>query len=281
MKGKLGFFETLRISCFDYRSYLKFLDMSFGKIIFNRIIFVLLITIPALYVSFFSNDMKFLENIRLNKESIFYEDVSFNNGMLNISNSPVVYSEVNGAFGSKNKFLFIGDTRDSFDINQYSEISKYKKALVLANDHFVLKDGLRKFKIKYTDLGYKNLTLSKQDIFSVIDMVSSIVSKVIYIVIPLINIFNFFFIALIASLLASIFSLAFSSLIKVRVKFVQIYKVMLFAQTMPFIVSAVYELIGSIFGVGFIIPVHLVEIFTLIIFLISMIQIGKDRVIKK
>ena len=273
MKKQLSFFDTIRIALFDFKSYVKFIDVPFLKVILNRIFFVLLISIA--HIGFINKDIKFIDELNQNKQNIF-EDINYLNGVLDIKNSPTLFT-------LNNDFILIGDTREQFDINNYSN---YKMALVLLKDSFILKNRLNTFEIKYSDILMfnelsKNNSLNKESIFFIIESLSHLIKYLVYIIFPIIMIFNFFFIAFAASVLAMLFALICSSVIKFRVKFSQVYKMMLFAQTAPFLIISVFEIIAKINGVGFVFPTHILEIFTLFIFLISIISVEKNNINKK
>ncbi|HJD00109.1 MAG TPA: DUF1189 domain-containing protein, partial [Candidatus Dwaynia gallinarum] len=119
MKKELGFFETLRISAFDFKSYGKFIDMPFLKVTLNRVLFVFLISL--FYVLFLNRDIKILNDFNKSKYEIF-EDISYSNGTLHIQNSPVIFKS--------GDFLLIGDTREEFNINEFSEYDNYKTSVV-------------------------------------------------------------------------------------------------------------------------------------------------------
>ena len=270
MKKQLSFFDTIRISLFDFKSYVKFLDMPFLKVILNRVIFILLIGIAN--IAFINKDVEFLNQLNENKQTIF-EDINYTNGILNIKNSPTIYTP-------NDDFILIGDTRDKYEIDNYNN---YKTALVLLKDSFIFKEKLNSFEIKYSDILLfnelsGNNTLHKETIFLIIDSLSHLVKHMLYVALPILLIFNYFFVAFASALLATLLSIICTYIIKVKAKFSQVFKLMLFAQTAPYIVISIFDLLAKVNGILFVFPVHLLEIFTLIIFFISMVAIKKNTV---
>lgn len=275
MKKELNFFETLRISVFDFKSYLKFMNMPFLNVFLNRVLFVFLISI--FYIIFLNDDIKFLNNFNNTKHEIF-EDINYSNNILSIKNSPTVFSSDN--------FLLIGDTRDNFNLEDFPSYSTYNSSLVLLRDSFIFRDNnSRKFEIKYSDFSVINLItlnggLNREDIFEIIDSGVSYFKYVIYIILPITMIFNFFLLAFITSF----FGFACSIITRFRMKFTQVYKMILFAQGLPFLIISVFEIIAKFNGVSFVFPSHILEFLTLLVFLISLFSIrydGMRKILKK
>ena len=274
MKKGLNFFETLRISVFDFKSYLKFTNMPFMNVFLNRVLFVFLISI--FYIIFLNDDIKFLNDFNSTKHEIF-EDINYSNNILNIKNSPTVFSSDN--------FLLIGDTRDSFNLEDFPIYSTYNSSLILLKDSFIFKDKSRKFEIKYSDFSVLNLItlnggLNRESIFEIIESGISYFKYVIYIILPIVMISNFFILAFITSF----FGFACSIITRFRMKFIQVYKMILFAQGLPFLIISIFEIIAKFNRVSFVLPSHILEFLTLLVFLISLFSIRYDamrKILKK
>lgn len=274
MKRGLDFFETLRISIFDFKSYLKFVNMPFVNVALNRVLFVFLISI--FYIIFLSNDVKFLNEFNNTKHEIF-EDINYSNNVLTIKNSPTTFVSDN--------FVLVGDTRDSFNLDEFQNYSNYGTSLFLLKDSFILKDKSREFNIKYSDFSLLNLIsldgeLNRDDIFSIIESGISYFKYVIYIILPIVMIFNFFLLAFITSF----FGFLCSMIARFRMRFIQVYKMILFAQGLPFFIISVFEIIAKFNGVKFVFPSHILEFLTLLVFLISLFSIRYDamkKILKK
>lgn len=270
MKKELGFFETLRISAFDFKSYGKFIDMPFLKVTLNRVLFVFLISL--FYVLFLNRDIKILNDFNKSKYEIF-EDISYSNGTLHIQNSPVMFKS--------GDFLLIGDTREEFNINEFSEYDNYKTSVVLLKNSFIFKNNLREFEIKYSDfsmidLVVKDSVFNKDIIFMFIDSITNTFKYLVYVILPLFMIFNFFFLAF----LTSFFAFFCSIITRFRVKFSQVYKMILFAQGIPFLIISIFEIIAKFNNVSVLFPSHILEFLTLTVFLISIFSIKNDKIKK-
>ncbi len=270
-----GFFNTLKVSCFDFKKYSIFLNMKGSRVIFNRIIFVLIISI--FYIVSFTKIVGGFEEFNNNKETIF-EDITFSNGVLNISNSPVIFkpSEFKG-----NEFLLIGDTRDDFNLKNYSDYDLYKKALVLTKDSIIFKNRLNEINLKYSDFniitpGITEATITKDIFFNFIGNLTPVLKYMIYLILPMSKVIDYFLFAFITSLFAFICSI----ISRFRASFFQIFKIILFAQTMPYIVISIFDIISELNGVKVMFPVHILEFLTLLIFVISIYQVKKDIINK-
>lgn len=274
MNRGLGFFETLRISIFDFKSYLKFANMSSINVFLNRVLFVFLISI--FYILFLNKDIKFINDFNNTKHEIF-EDINFSNNILNIKNSPRIFESDN--------FILIGDTREDFNLGEFQNYSNYGSSLVLLKDSFIIKNGNNKFEMKYSDISALSLItlnggLDKDGIFELIELGISYFKYSIYIILPIVMIFNFFLLALITSF----FGFACSIIARFRMKFIQVYRMILFAQGLPFFIISVFEIIAKFNGVKFVFPSHILEFLTLSVFLISLFSIRYDamkKILKK
>lgn len=271
MKKELGFFDTIRISALDFKSYIKFTKMPFLKVFLNRVLFVFLISL--FYVAFLNKDIKILNDFNRDKQEIF-KDISYLNGVLNIENSPIIFKS--------GDFLLIGDTRDDFRINEFNDYDNYRRSVVLLKDSFILKNKFREMEIKYSDFFISNListkdeVLNKEYIFNLIDLVSKRFQNVIYFIFPLFIIFNYFFLAF----LTSFFAFFCSIITRVRIKFSQVYKMILFAQGTPFLIISIFEIIAKFKNIDVLFPSHILEFLTLSIFLISIFSIKRDNMKK-
>lgn len=272
MKRELSFFNTLKISAFDFKSYDKFMDMKAFKVFLNRALFVLLISL--VYMVFLNKDIKSLKEFS-NKKGEIFQDINFSNGNLNISNSPTTFTNED--------FILIGDTRENFNINDFPEYDNYRTGVVLLKDSFIFKHKVNEFKIKYTDiLKMSKITtrdnISKEDIFLIIDSMYGVFRYLLYIFLPIFMIFNYFFLAFITSFFAMFFSIISRfRTTKYGVKFTHIYKMVLFAQTLPFLIISIFEIIAKVNGVSFVFPINILEFLTIFVFIISMFSIRKKN----
>ena len=80
------------------------MNMSFFRVILERILFVVLISL--LYMFFLTEDIRSLKDFNNNKHVVF-EDITYSNGILDIKNSPTLFKS--------NNFTLIGDTREDFE----------------------------------------------------------------------------------------------------------------------------------------------------------------------
>ena len=279
MKKEDSFLSTLHISAFDFKKYTVFLGMKPSKVILNRIIFVLCISI-FYFISFHKN-IKQVEEFNLIKQSIF-EDISYSNGILNIKNSPVTFKST---VFKDNGFLLVGDTRDEFNINNVSEYRYHRDAIVLTKDSITVKSRLRETTFKYSDfeaLGVipKGTTINKEMFFSLIDVGTKVLKYISYIIFPISKVFDYFLYGFIISL----FAFLCGYIIRFRASFGSIYKMILFAQTLPYLIISIFDIISEINGIKVMFPLHILEILTLFIFLRSAYLIKKDaltRYLKK
>lgn len=271
LKKELGFFDTIRISALDFKSYIKFTNMSFSKVILNRVLFVFLISL--LYFSFLNKDIKILSDFNNNKQEIF-KNINYSNGVLNIENSPTIFKS--------GDFLLIGDTRGGFKVNEFNDYHNYKRSIVLLKDSFILRNKLKEMEIKYSDflisnlITDKNKELNKDEIFKMIELISKRFQNVIYIVFSLFIIFNYFFLAF----LTSFFAYLCSIIMRVKIKFSQVYKMILFAQGTPFLIISIFEIIAKYKNINVLFPSHILEFLTLSIFLISIFLMKRDSMKK-
>lgn len=272
MKREMSFFNTLKISAFDFKSYDKFIDMNAFKVFLNRALFVLLISL--VYMVFLNKDIKSIEEFASKKGEIF-QDINFSNGNLNISNSPTIFTNED--------FILIGDTRDDFNINNFPEYDNYRTGVILLKDSFIFKHKVNEFKIKYSDvLKVSNIssqdTLSKDEIFLIIDSMYGVFRYLLYSFLPVFMIFNYFFLAFITSFFAMFFSIISRfRTTKHGIKFTHIYKMVLFAQTIPFLIISIFEIIAKVNGVAFVFPINILEFLTIFVFIISMFSIRKKN----
>lgn len=263
MKKNLFFFENIKISIFDFDSYRKFAEMSGWKVFLKFFIFVFLISI--FYLVPFSKDFEVFKELNLNKEKVFY-DINYSDGVLNIDNSPTVFSH--------NNFILVGDTRDSFNRTEFKEADNYRSALFLLKNSCIIKQGLREVEIKYSDIA--KVSFSKNDVLYFIEVLSN-VSKTGFILIPLMKIIKYFIFALISS----VFGFVFANGMRFKYRISQIYKMMLLAQSVPFLIISIFDLISLFNGSMFIFPTHILQFLTLILFLINLFLIKKDNLMKK
>ncbi|AID43959.1 hypothetical protein SFBM_0014 [Candidatus Arthromitus sp. SFB-mouse-Japan] len=275
MKKEDSFLSTLRIAMFDFKKYTVFLGMKPSKVILNRFIFVLLISV--FYFMSFHKNIKQVEEFNNNKQEIF-EDISYSNGVLNIKNSPVIFKS--NVF-RENNFLLIGDTRDEFNINDFSDYSYHRDAIVLTKDYVIIKNGLREITLKYSDLVSfgvipKDIVVNKEMFFSSFDIVVRVLKYVSYIIFPLSRVFDYFLYGFIISLFAFICGY----IIRFRASFGSIYKMILFAQTIPYLIISVFDIITELNGIKVMFPLHILELLTLFIFLRSVYLIKKDALMK-
>ncbi|BAK80576.1 DUF1189 family protein [Candidatus Arthromitus sp. SFB-rat-Yit] len=275
MKKEDSFLSTLYISTFDFKKYTVFLGMKPSKVVLNRIIFVLCISI-FYFISFHKN-IKQVEEFNATKQSIF-EDISYANGSLNIKNSPVTFKS---SVFKDNSFLLVGDTRDEFNINNVSDYSYHRDAIVLTKDYMIVKSRLRETTFKYSDfeaLGIipKDMAINKDMFFSLIDIGTKILKYISYVIFPLSKIFDYFLYGFIISL----FAFLCGYIIRFRASFGSIYKMILFAQTLPYLIISIFDIISEINGIKVIFPLHILEILTLFIFLRSTYLIKKDALTK-
>lgn len=268
LKKDLGFFDTIKISALDFKSYIKFTNMPFLKVFFNRVFFVFLISL--FYVVFLNKDIKILKDFNKNKQEIF-KDISYLNGVLNIENSPTVFKS--------DDFLLIGDTRGEFKLSEFNDYDNYKRSVVLLKDSFILKNKLKEMEIKYSDFFISNLITNKDEglnkdyIFNLIELISKRFQNIIYLIFPVFIIFNYFFLAF----LTSFFAFFCSIIMRVRIKFSQVYKMILFAQGTPFLIISIFEIIAKFKNINVLFPSHILEFLTLSIFLISIFSIKRDN----
>ncbi len=270
MKKGLKFFETLYIAIFDFKSYLKFVNMPFLSIILNRIAFVFLISV--FHVIFLSRDIKSIDDFNKAKYEVF-EDISYSNNTLNIKNSPTLFSTED--------FILVGDTRENFDLSESQSYSEYRNSLVLLKNSFIIRNGTKKIEIKYSDFYVLNLVslngeIGKNEIFEIIDMFTSYFKYAIYIILPISMIINFFIMAFVTSFFAFFCAI----ITRFKMKFIQVYKMILFAQGTPFLIISIFEIIAKFNGIRFAFPSHILEFFTLLIFLISLFSIRYDAIRK-
>ena len=91
-------------------------------------------------------------------------------------------------------------------------------------------------------------------------------------------IFNYFFLAFITSFFAMFFSIISRfRTTKHGIKFTHIYKMVLFAQTIPFLIISIFEIIAKVNGVAFVFPINILEFLTIFVFIISMFSIRKKN----
>lgn len=271
MKREIGFLESLRISIFDFKSYSKFIDIGFFKIFLNRVLFVFIISL--FYIVFLNKDMKILNEFNRTKHEIF-KDISYSNGILNIENSPTMFSY--------DDFLFIGDTRDQVNFSEFNNYYDYRRSIVLLKDSFVFKNGLKELKVKYSDILIQNIIsnnyqiINKDMIFSLIDSVSNTFKYVMFLIFPIFMIFNYFFLAF----LTSFFAYVCSIILRVKIKFIQVYKLILFSQGIPFLIISIFEVIAKFNGINVLFPSHILEFLTLSLFLITMFTVKRESMKK-
>lgn len=268
-----GFLNTLKIAAFDFSKYEVFLKMRSSRVLLNRILFVLIISI--FYVVSFNKNFKQIEEFNQVKQELF-EDITFSNSVLNISNSPVVFTP---SVFKTNEFIFIGDTRDEFNINDYSDYDTYRRALILTKDSLIFKNRLNEISLKYSDIMFLNTSgsndvVTKDMIFSIIDSVTNFLRYTVYIVFPISMIFDYFLFAFITSLFAFMFIIVS----RFRASFPQIYKMILFAQTVPYLIISIFEIISDVNGVRTIFPVHILEFLTLLVFIVSIYSIKRNKI---
>lgn len=271
LKNELGFFETIRISALDFKSYIKFTNMNFLKVVLNRVVFVFLISL--FYFGFLNKDIKILNDFNKNKQEIF-KNINYSKGILNIENSPSIFKS--------GDFLLIGDTRGEFKVSEFPDYHNYKRSIVLLKDSFILRNKLKEVEIKYSDFVVSNLItdknkeLNKDEIFNLIELVSKRFQSVIYVIFSLFLIFNYFFLAF----LTSFFAFFCSIIMRVKIRFSQVYKMVLFAQGTPFLIISIFEIIAKYKNINVLFPSHILEFLTLSIFLISIFSIKKDSMKK-
>lgn len=268
-----GFLGTLKIAAFEFSKYEIFLKMKGSRVLLNRILFVLIISI--FYVVSFNKSFKQLEEFNQSKYQLF-EDITFSNSTLNIQNSPVIFTP--SVFKS-NEFIFIGDTRDEFNINEYSEYDTYRRALILTKDSIIFKNRLNEITLKYSDIMFLNSpgegeVITKDMFFNSIEVVTAFLKNAIYIVFPISMIFDYFLFAFITSL----FAFMFMMVSRFRASFSQVYKMILFAQTVPYLIISIFEIISDANGIRTIFPVHILEFLTLLVFIISMYSIKRNQI---
>lgn len=272
MKRELSFFNTLKISAFDFKSYDKFIDMKPINVFLNRILFVLLISL--MYMIFLNKDIRSIKEFS-NKKAEIFQDITYSNGMLNISNSPTIFTY--------DDFILIGDTREDFNINNFPEYDNYRMGIVLLDDSLIFKHKVNEFKIKYTDILMlsrigSEASISKDDIFLIIESTYGVLKYLLYIFLPVFMIFNYFFLSFITSFFAMFFSIIgrFKTT-KYGIKFGHIYKMVLFAQTIPFLIISIFEIIAKVNNVVFVFPIHILELLTVFVFVISMFLIKRKN----
>ena len=265
MEEKLKFFETMYISIFDFKSYTKFMNMKFSRVFLNRVLFVLLISV--FYVIASMNDIRILSKLDSVKQEIF-QDINYSDGILNISNSPIEFKYID--------FALVGDTREEVNVNDIlNNYNGYKNIIVLSRDTLILKSGFNKLELKYAD--FSTVNLNKETILFFISTLLNMLKYVLYIVLPSVMIFDFFFVALITSLLAFLFSILF----RFKSSFSQVYKMILFAQGVPFLIISIFQIIARLNNVNIILPGYILQSLTIMIFLISLFSIIKNRIVKK
>ncbi len=262
LKKNSFFFENIKISIFDFKSYTKFAEMSGKKVFFNLFIFVFLISL--FYLVPFSKDFEVFKELNLKKEEIFH-DINYSDGILNIKNSPTVFSH--------NNFILIGDTRDTFNKTEYKEADNYRNAIYLLKNSFIVKQGIKEVEINYRDLA--KVSFSKNDVFYIINVLSG-VSKIGVNLVPFIRTIRYFVYAFISSL----FAFLFSTMMRFRYKVSQVYKMELFAQSVPFLIISIFDIISLFNGNMFMYPTHILQFLTITLFLMSLFSIKKEILMK-
>lgn len=262
LKKSVGFFESIKISVFDFKSYLKFVEMDNAKVFLNRFIFVFLICL--IYLVPFTKNVEIIKDLNMNKQNVF-EEINYSNGVLNIKNSPTVFTS--------NDFILIGDTRDNFNEKEFKDVDSYKTAIYLLKNSFVVRQGLKEIEFKYSDL--VKLSFSKTDVFRVIEVFNQ-AAKMSFILVPFARTIRYFVFAVVTS----VFAFMFSIIMRFRFRFSQIYKMILFAQGVPFLIISMFDLISIFNGTTFVYPSHILQFLTLTLFLIAMFSIKKDNLMK-
>ena len=172
------------------------------------------------------------------------------------TNKQNIFEEINysnGILNIKNSrivftsgdFILIGDTRDNFNEKEFKDVDSYKTAVYFLKNSFVVRQGLKEVEFKYGDL--IKMSFSKTDVFAIV---------------------------------TSVFAFMFSIIMRFRFRFSQVYKMILFAQGVPFLIISIFDLISIFNGTVFVYPSHILQFLTLTLFLITMFSIKKDNLMK-
>ncbi|MCT4543459.1 MAG: DUF1189 domain-containing protein [Vallitalea sp.] len=220
----------------DFNIYSKIryekLSKSFGYLIIFSLILGIIF---ASYISIKTNDS-------INKTIAFLEEdnipnITIKNGLLNVDiDEPLILT-------NQNDFIFILDMSGEHNLN---DLIGYTLGYLVTPERIIINQaGTPSMPIEFKNI--RNIDLDKDTIIKYLNGIRNILIIIIFIVILIVVILF----KLLESLLVSIIALIINSTSNTNLTYTELYKISIYALTLPSIISFVFILIGI--GMPFII----------------------------
>jgi len=229
---KMRFISKIKNSIINPKAYVEFLKESGGKaVLYLFLVTLILGCIGRIRTVYDFANLRDKAKDAINKE---VRDFKFENGKLSVDgNMPIIIKEDDGS-------VFIIDTAGS---TPESSLDQYKKGVYVSDTKIInKKNSSQKEEINLST--YKELTFEKSDVLKIIDK-----AKVFNIFIIICGTAWFFLKQFIFALFTALLALIVNAFIKANVNFGEVYKLTLYALTVPIILNTLID-VASITGLG-------------------------------
>lgn len=219
MEEKMGFFTKFSKSLYDFKSYISFKKESTGKAFLYLFLMSLLIGLISIIRPIYQVNNAF----KIGKEEFnnSIQELNFKNGVLEVKSSkPISIME--------DSFALIVDT-DSEEADP-DKIKGYPNAMLFYKDVAYFKSNWKVQQINYDEI--QNLEINKQDVNKYIGIMKSVV----YVCIAFMPI-GIFIKNMFTALIIALFALVIGAIQKNEQSFGDMYKLSIYALTLPSLVS--------------------------------------------
>jgi len=220
----MGFFSKLRNSIINPKAYVEFLKESVGR----TVLYIFLITLVCSSIVSAKYIYKFADARDKAKDAINKDirDFKFENGRLAVDGDmPITIKEEDGT-------VIIIDTSGSTTENV---LDQYDKGMLITDTKYISKKNpSQKEQVEFSS--FKDLSFDKSDVVRLIDK-----AKVFNVFIVIFVVLWFFAKQFLFALFAALLALIINLFIKARVRFGEVYKLTLYALTVPIIINTIYD----------------------------------------
>lgn len=244
---KKGFFKKVWYSIDKIEKYSELSAEGFGRAIKYFGILVLIVTVVTALMAIYKTNLKMqsvAQYIDENSPELTYRD-----GILTIdSQEPIIDDD--STFG---KLIIDTNTEDEEKVNQYLNEVQGKYAVIILKDKLILKEiaGQGTTNYNYKDL-FGEMGMTEFDKQGLIDYLTSSKIMPIYLNLFLILFLYSFIIQLVNTMfyviIISIVGYLASILLKLKIRFVAVFNMAIYAMTLPMILYILYIIINSIFN---------------------------------
>lgn len=223
MKTKLNFIERFKISIFKPRRYNEIIKEGISKaLIYSLIVSLIVGSITGGFLfSILSNKEKDIYNIVSNNEYEF----SISNGIFEFNKSPLKFDEGKSV-------VYINSDVSMDNLNSIKNIVVHKDYSIA-----ILRDGIsirylgEEYNIKYDSI-INNLNLNNEIILEGLSLFG-IIKYFIFIS----SIFSIYFMFIIDSFILSLIGFIISKLNNIKIKYIDLLKLSIYATTLPIILN--------------------------------------------